>query len=406
MNLQVFLDDFMNVDDLNLLAKDLYELFDCPVMVVDVAFRALAWHRPADFADRTFQGSIERGSLTYETGSFLVSADARQPAQARYVTLRDSPYRRRFSPLITGGVLVGYLILVDIHDDLHTREDALFAAVESALAKQLRMDTHRGSLLTNTEESVLSRLLDGSFASEDLFRLQAEAAGLDYFAPRRFALVNFELYRSTNWSENALRSTILSLFPRSKPLIYNGSLLFFLNSEPDAGLFRDLSRRFGLRIVISAPMERLFDLPGAYAATREIMECLLPRIPHAFAVLAEPYHALMMLRHLSARSDLILPAVKALAASDASEQTLYCHTLYAYLACHHSLQQTSAMLFTHRNTVLYRIRRMKEDYGIPVDDPAQHLALLLSAALALLALGQEALFIPEQAETGRGEGDF
>lgn len=397
MNLQAFLDDFMNKDDLDLLTKDLYELFDCPVMVVDVAFHTLSWHRAPGFDDRMFQGSIDRGSLTYETSSFLVSADAHAPAQARYVTLEDSPYQRRFSPLFTGGVLVGYLILVDIHGSLKAQEDALFAAVESALAKQLLLEANRGGLPSNTEESVLARLLEGSFASEALFRLQAEAAGLNYFAPRRFALVNLELYRSTNWSENALRTTILNIFPMSKPLIYNGSVLFFLNSEPDMGLFHDLARRFSLRVVISAPMDNLFDLPRVYTATLEIMECLLGRLPREFAVQSEPYHALMMLRHLSARGDLALPSVRALAASDAAEQTLYCQTLYAYLICHHSLQQTSAMLFTHRNTVLYRIKRMKEDFGIPLDDPGQHLPLLLSAALALLDQGQDALFMPEEA---------
>ena len=44
MNLQTFMDDFMNRDDLSLLTRDAGELFDCPVMVVDMAFRAVSWH--------------------------------------------------------------------------------------------------------------------------------------------------------------------------------------------------------------------------------------------------------------------------------------------------------------------------------------------------------------------------
>ena len=400
VNLQAFLDDFMNNNDLNLLVRDAGELFGCPAMTVDVAFNVMAWFRPAGFEDKPFQGSIDRGRLTYETGSFLVGNDP----GARYVTLADSPYQRRFSPLVTGGVPVGYLILVDVHGMLRDIEDRQFAQVESALAKQLSLEINRGSLTSNTEEAVLMRLLEGKFADESLFQQQARAAGLGLFAPKRFALVNLELYRGARWTEDALRSTILDLFPRSRPLMHNGSVVFFLNSEPDLGLFHNISRQFSLRILISAPIGPLFNLPRTYAAACGIMEALLPHMPDPFAVCAEPYHALMMLRHLSDRGDLVLPRVRTLAEHDAKEQTLYCLTLYTYLSCHHSLQETCAALYTHRNTVLYRIHRMKEDFDIPVDDPGEHLALLLSSALLLLEQGRERVFIPAEPAPEGGDG--
>jgi DNA-binding PucR family transcriptional regulator len=146
--------------------------------------------------------------------------------------------------------------------------------------------------------------------------------------------------------------------------------------------------------VISAPVERLFALPEVYSATRALMELLLPRMPHPFAVRAEDYQALMQLKQLEARRDLALPAVRALGERDKEEGTLYCLTLYTYLSCHHSLQETCARLYTHRNTVLYRVKRMREDFDLPIDDPDRHLALLLSAALMLLELGREDVFIP------------
>ena len=206
--------------------------------------------------------------------------------------------------------------------------------------------------------------------------------------------MNLELYHSANWSENALRSTILDVFPMSRPMVHDGSVVFFLNSDPDMGLFRGLSAQFSLRVVISAPIGRLFRLPEVYAATRALMEALLPRMNHPFAVTAEPYQALMMLRQLGQAHDLVLPAVRALGERDRADDTLYCLTLYIYLCCHRSLQETCARLYTHRNTVLYRIRKLKEEFDIPVDDPDQHLALLASAAMMLMELGREDVFMP------------
>ena len=390
MDLQTFLNDFMNKDDLALLVRDAAELFECPAMVVDMAFHVIAWHCDADFNDAPFRTSIRMGSLTYEAGSLLAVADT----QAQLVSPQDSPYKRRFSLLMTGGAPVGYLILVDIGERLEHEDYRVFQAVESALAKQLMLEASRGSSVRSAEESVLQHLLEGRFTDESLFTLQAEAAGLKYLAPRRIALVNLELYHSANWSENALRSTILDVFPMSRPMVHDGSVVFFLNSDPDMGLFRSLSTQFSLRVVISAPIGRLFRLPEVYAATRALMEALLPRLPHPFAVMAEPYQALMMLRQLGQAQDLVLPAVRALGERDRADDTLYCLTLYTYLCCHRSLQETCARLYTHRNTVLYRIRKLKEEYDIPVDDPDQHLALLVSSAMMLMELGREDVFMP------------
>ena len=392
MDLQTFLNDFMNKDDLALLVRDAAELFECPAMVVDMAFHVIAWHCDADFNDAPFRTSIRMGSLTYEAGSLLAVADT----QAQLVSPQDSPYKRRFSLLMTGGAPVGYLILVDIGERLEHEDYRVFQAVESALAKQLMLEASRGSSVRSAEESVLQHLLEGRFTDESLFTLQAEAAGLKYLAPRRIALVNLELYHSANWSENALRSTILDVFPMSRPMVHDGSVVFFLNSDPDMGLFRSLSTQFSLRVVISAPIGRLFRLPEVYAATRALMEALLPRLPHPFAVMAEPYQALMMLRQLGQAQDLVLPAVRALGERDRVDDTLYCLTLYTYLCCHRSLQETCARLYTHRNTVLYRIRKLKEEYDIPVDDPDQHLALLVSAAMMLMELGREEVFMPRE----------
>ncbi|MBQ3479946.1 MAG: helix-turn-helix domain-containing protein, partial [Clostridia bacterium] len=338
--------------------------------------------------------SIQLGSLTYEAGSLLAGTDA----QAQLVSPRDSPFKRRWSLLMTGGAPVGYLIVVAVGSRLEHEDGRVFSAVESALAKQLMLESSRGSSMRSAEESVLQHLLEGRFTDESLFQLQADAAGLKYMAPRRIALVNLELYRSTNWSENALRSTILDVFPMSRPLVHDGSVVFFLNSDPDMGLFRSFSKQFSLRVVISAPVGRLFRLPEVYAATRALMAALLPKLSHPFAVMAEPYQALMMLRQLGQDRDLMLPSVRALGQRDMEDDTLYCLTLYTYLCCHRSLQETCARLFTHRNTVLYRIRKLKEEYDIPVDDPDQHLALLVSAAMMLVELGREDVFMPRSSD--------
>ena len=52
-------------------------------------------------------------------------------------------------------------------------------------------------------------------------------------------------------------------------------------------------------------------------------------------------------------------------------------TLEAYFAAHGSPTDTAQRLRVHRNTVLYRLRRIEEIGGLRLDDPAARLNLHL-----------------------------
>lgn len=393
MDLTAFLSDFFRTDSLNQLTADAAELFDCPVMVVDDSFHAVSWHMPDGFQDRPFQGSVDRGELTYEASSLLSSSASLAQQGELYVELADSPWQRRFSPLIASGIRVGYLVLVDVHGTLRQVERRDLTAVESVLAKQLFFEGNRSGLMFNTAEEVLLHLLENKFSTEALFLLQASSTWLADFRPERVALINLGLYHNLHLAEDALKSELTYAFYASHPFLYNDEVLLFLNRDHDLSALEPLVQRYQLRVVISDPLDSLYALPQVYAATHEVMDFLLLRSSHPFCVRAEQLHALMMLRRLQDRADLIASEVSALAHYDAAEHTQYCQTLLAYLLCHHSLQETCRQLYTHRNTVLYRIRRMKEDFGIPLDDPNRHLELLLSVSLELLAQHQENLFV-------------
>ena len=322
MDLHTFLDDFMGNNSLQLLIRDVCELFQCPVMIVDMAFRAVAWHSPPDFSDGPYQSSIERGRLTYETSSFLINGED----GARTVTLEDSPYRRRFSTLTAGDVNVGYLILVDVHDRLEEADPLLFAPVEAALAKQLLLETSRESTAQNTDEVVLIALLEGKYTDEGLLRLQMDATGLKYFHPQHLVAVNLDLYQSTKWSDNALQNEILGVFPDSHPLLYDGNLLFFINSSPDMALFKAFCWQFRLRALVSRPLKSIVELPEVHGFLRQIMQYILPRTAQPFIAMEEAFYDLMFLLALRDAGGKVMPCVQAISERDREEGSQGCLT--------------------------------------------------------------------------------
>jgi DNA-binding PucR family transcriptional regulator len=73
----------------------------------------------------------------------------------------------------------------------------------------------------------------------------------------------------------------------------------------------------------------------------------------------------------------------ALAQYDRSHETNYLETAEAYVNNHFNAVRTAGELFIHRSTFLYRLERMKTQFGLDLDDRKLSLLhLLLSLEIA------------------------
>ena len=112
-NAEALLEEFFSQDDLRQLALSTGELLGCPLLALDDTFHVAAHHLPLGFSDALFETAVRCGEITYEAGAIISKNAMLTAGWADYVQLADSPYRRRFAPLISAGVRLGCLICVD-----------------------------------------------------------------------------------------------------------------------------------------------------------------------------------------------------------------------------------------------------------------------------------------------------
>ena len=376
--------EFFAHDDLKALAADAGALLECPLLVLDDTFHVTAHHRPLGFTDPFFQDAVRQGEITYEAGAIISQSEALSAGRADYVKLEGSDYRRRFSPLISSGVRLGYLICVDTDGHLQNIPPEIWNMVEQILAKQAFIETSRQDKPFETVEDTLMHLLDGGFSSAPYFRLQASGTYLADFHPTGFALIELTTYHNEYLGKRHLKDELGVIFPQSHSFLYRGDVFLFLHGNADFNSFSALAEEFQLKVVMSDGINDLFNLPALYRTAHEALELMTDRRFHSgnvctVAQLRTP----LLLKKLEGRSDLIAKEIRVLAAHDKEKDTQYCETLYYYLTCCRSLKKTCDALVTHRNTVLYRIRRIKDDFAIPLDEPAIHADLLLGVSLLL-----------------------
>ena len=383
-NAEALLEEFFSQDDLRQLALSTGELLVCPLLVLDDTFHVAAHHLPLGFSDALFETAVRCGEITYEAGATISKNAMLTAGWADYVQLADSPYRRRFAPLISAGVRLGCLICVDTDGHLEKIPPQTWELVEHILSKQLFMEVSRQDKSSETVEDILMHLLDGGFSSAAHFQLQASGTYLADFYPRAFALIDLETYHSAYMGKRHLKKELEAQIADSHPFLYKGDVFLFLHREGDGGIFSELAEEFQLKILISAPIDDHFTLPQLYRTAREALELMKDARFHGEAVCsAQQLRTPLLLKNLEGRGDLVSPELRRLAVHDREKGTQYCETLYHYLTCCHSLIKTSNALYTHRNTVLYRIRRLQEDFLIPLEDPSLHADLLLGVSLIL-----------------------
>ncbi len=382
------LSEFLAIDDLKKLAADAGTLLDCPIIVIDDTYHVSAHYLPLGFSDKLFCDAVRQGVITCETGALIAESPALVAGNSDYISFGESPYRRRFSPLVSAGVRLGYLICVDVNGELEKIPDATWKLVEAILAKQLFVEASRQDKPFETAEDILMRLLDGGFTSAAYYRLQTANTYLADLKPSAFALI--ELIGGNHPGRAHLRDELNSRFPDSHPFLYQSSVFLFLKSERETAIFGSLAEEFGLKVIISEPIDDIMRLPILYRTAREALELMLDdRFTGGNVRRVEEMRFPLLLKKLGDRGDLIPPELRRLEKHDKDKGTQFLETLYWYLCCDRSLARTADRLFTHRNTILYRVRKIQDDFGLCLDEGTHAETLLGVSALLFKEKGAE-----------------
>ena len=221
----------------------------------------------------------------------------------------DSTRRRRFAPLISAGVRLGYLVCVDIDSQLESILSETFRTVETVLAKQLFVEASRQDKPFGTAEEILMHLLDGGFPSSSTY--------LADFHPAAFALIDLAAYHALYLGKSQLKDELTYRFYASHPFLYQGDVILFLHEGYDPAGFDALVEEFHLKVVISEPITDLYGLPALYRTAREALDLITDTGFRGGSVYhVEQLHTLLMLTAARRYKSLILPRVKALAACD------------------------------------------------------------------------------------------
>ena len=365
-----------------------YEFFGMPVLLTDSRYQLIAIcpEEPigVDIYDTLLKKRILPSEVIEEYQKMYLSGNpvCYEPFYSDTGLVENCP--RIFGEVYSGSRIYGHFAVMMFDQPLFPSDLECAGILKQALDYAM---VPRNRSESDSSAGYLKHLLDRSanaelklFASDALEKTVVknyalmvtpigQSAGQHAFAAMNTTRVPFQYYGAVS---AVCKECIVTLFGSVKEAEYNEWELSFFRKYADS---LKLAGRSGL----SLPFESLMSLPDrfyeAYLAARSGRDQLTL---FREAMPAPLFHG------LCPRIDpdvFVHPALRAVQRYDDENGTLYCETLRAYSFFMHDKEKTSRALHIHRNTLLYRLNRMAELFGIAVEEPGTALWILNSFQL-------------------------
>lgn len=288
-----------------------------------------------------------------------------------------------------------------IYDELHFLFD--HTAPETPLSQQ---EPAAFSLLNGSRSQFLARLLSAFQPHSQM--VEHEAAKMKYAVKGHYylAIIQPEEGSFTRRDFASMAEAFHSLNHNIQPFIYQFQMLLFFDCDTDVFLqtellkgLRDISVRHHAKMGISNPFYSLLDIRRYYTQAQHaltVAQAALRRTPLSPVFLFQEYSYGELFSISATEADLsnyIYPPLMELLEYDKANDSQLMNTLFVYLQHNCNAKDTAENMFMHKNTVLYRINKIKEMLHLDLTDGESVFLIALSMRIMIYMR----LFIPQKA---------
>lgn len=380
MKKDIIMTAFFENNSLSLLTEIIGKELNCPIIITDSTFHIVTTYCKEDMRTESYRNAVAHSALSLKMCSEIKSMSAESDGR---IFANDVIHIAR--KLSCGGAEIGCALYSFLNEnDIPKETDLEFC--EGLLSKQLYLESHCTGEVLSTADEIITDLLDGKFETEEILRLQISGTYLAHLSPSRFAYIrpSEKTAGCCPDIESVLRHRLSGDFHSAHPLAYDNGIIIFLHENRDIRCLDNLTDEFCMTTVISAELKSLYDMKYEFPTMKKIAEYILSNEENRYrAVFESDYSWGVLFSEIGGRNGFINRKIKKMHDFDVKNGSELCRTLYTYLTCCHSLQKTSERLFTHSNTIAYRLQKIRDEFEIRTDIPEQHFAHLLSLTAVL-----------------------
>ena len=387
--------------NLDLLVKSSVDIIKNPIQVYDASYFCLAHSEMEGIEDPIWQMGKVGSNCLYEFATILsqLGEEYSKSSESLDLVYYDiesfSNHRRRIFPLTFSNELLGFLIVLEFNSPFESIPEEKYKLVSGVIVKELSVEQ---KLLNyrhgDTQKRVILDLMKGNFSNRDIFSLRLRNLKLTNESTYCIISANMPDYNLESYRYNYLETMLINIFPRAWTVLMQSHFLLLVDCANDTNLpeksledLRNVMEATGLRAGISDFFYDLFEAPQYWQQAILAIDMAKKLHQNSSVVFFDQYKLWLCADRLDpqTRNTYVSSIIRKMYDYDTATGSQYVETLYSYLGSGKSLIKTGEMLHLHRNTIVYRLERMKELFGLHIGDSYEDMQNYLSCIFIYLS---------------------
>ena len=372
---------FIKAKNLNEIIAGLYSIIHNPIAVINRDFQLVACHSPFLFDDETWNESIRMGYVNYSTYK-KIRETLKVEDTSKIVTTLSSNRRLIINLKNERNEILGLLIILEVETKLELISDD-FIKILSELTKKYIYDQNFAKTNDNIK-SFFTSLLDNTFTDKAIFLQKIKDLKIDLKNPYYLLILDFN-EQFNEGSKIETESFFLSLIKKQiiATTYKNGDYVLLIKdklNEETIIKINDFLFKMRFYMIVSNRIVDLYSINNIFIEEYKIFTLLQKTVGDY--LLYDLANFLPFLPLISYKKEELINFINEdiyqIFLYDQANRSEFIDTIYLYLLTNKSLNETAKRLYIHKNTITYRLEKIKELFSLDFFDYNKNINYIFS----------------------------